>query len=316
MDAKNSSASQRLQWMKEYEATGSVPEVCKKFSISRKTFYKWLKRYKRSRSNPASLADESRRPHTSPTATPQYVINRLKELREKTGFGQKRLQLYLSMWYDMNLSESTVWKLLKKSGVDMRKKIKLRKIKPHDPLLPGDRIVLTMTNIQHPINDHPYIQYTATDECTRLRITRIYGRHSTLSALDFVQFVLLMFPFQIRYVRTPLDNVFASITTPHSRTHAFNQNLRRLGIKHDIPTNNQASIRKYLDRIKRFEEVEPYCSKRFETPEALQREAAAYLFNYNNHRPIPQNNNQTPTEKLRSYDQFKRVIEFNPYTGL
>ncbi len=307
-------AAQRLLWFAEYEKEKSVPVVCRKFSISRKTFYKWLKRYKTAGGSAESLVDQSRRPHTSPRATPKEIINRLRELRKKTGFGQRRLQLYLSIWYEIELSESTIWKLLKKSGVDMKEKKTLRRrIKPDDPLLPGDRVLMFVKFIQGTDEKQKYAQYTAIDECTRLRIAKIYGRHSTLSALDFVQFLLMEFPFLVRHLHTPLDNAFTSVSKPRLQTHAFTRNLRKLGIKHDVPTKRQLASGKFKDRIARFDEVEPYSTKIFLSPEELQTRVAKFLFQYNNYRPIPFIENLTPVEKLQTYEGYNQIRMFDPY---
>lgn len=314
MTETDSAQTRRMEWMREYEEKRDVPSLCQKHSISRKTFYKWLKRYRKSLKNPASLGDLSRRPHYSPRATPPAIVQRLRELREKTGFGQKRLKLYLSIWYDIELSESAIWKLLKKSGVDMKqKKLLQRKVRPNDALLPGDRVIITFKIISNEPNKRQFVQYSAIDECTRLRITKIYGRHSTLSALDFVQFVLMHFPFLIRYIQTPLDNVFASVSKPRSRTHAFTMNLRKLGIKHEVPSKKKLAVNRFMERIKRLDEVEPYCSKPFSSPDELQQEAARYLYRYNNERPIPLIENLSPVEKLRTYQQFVAVTKFDPY---
>lgn len=306
--------ARRMEWIKEYERKRNVPYLCAKYSISRKTFYKWLKRYRKAAGDPASLGDLSRRPHYSPRATPAPIVQRLRELREKTGFGQKRLKLYLSFWYDIELSESAIWKLLKRSGVDMKqKKLLQRKVRPSEALLPGDRVIITFKFIGNEGERQHYVQYTAIDECTRLRITKIYGRHSTLSALDFVQFILMHFPFLIRYLQTPLDNVFASVSKPRSRTHAFTMNLRKLGIKHEVPSKKKLAVNRFNERIKRLDEVEPYCSKSFSSPDELQQEAARYLLRYNNERPIPLIENLSPVEKLRTYQQFASVSLFDPY---
>lgn len=314
MSEADSGIATRIAWMKEYEETKDVPSICEKYSISRKTFYKWLKRYRRSSKDTASLGDLSRRPHHSPRATPPAIVQRLRELREKTGFGQKRLKLYLSIWYDIELSESAIWKLLKKSGVDMKKKKLLqRKVRPNDALLPGDRVIITFKFITNEADKRQFVQYSAIDECTRLRITRIYGRHSTLSALDFVQFVLMHFPFLIRYIQTPRDNAFASVSKPRSRTHAFTMNLRKLGIKHEVPSKKKLAVNRFMERIKRLDEVEPYCSKPFSSPDELQQEAARYLFRYNNEHPIPMIENLSPVEKLRTYQEFVTVSRFDPY---
>ena len=104
----------RLAWMMCYQETRNVQEVCRKFGISRKTFYKWYKRYQQSKGASAALTDRSRRPHSFPKATPAENIQILKEAKEETGFGQRRLRAYLEKRYHITLSERTIWKILKK----------------------------------------------------------------------------------------------------------------------------------------------------------------------------------------------------------
>ena len=77
----------RLAWMMYYEETKSVQAVAEKFGISRKTFYKWYKRYKDSLGDSKSLTDRSRRPHRCPRATPESSIELLKHV--KAGLGRE-----------------------------------------------------------------------------------------------------------------------------------------------------------------------------------------------------------------------------------
>jgi transposase len=111
---QSSSLHPRLAWMMCYNETGSAQEVCNKFSISRKTFYKWLKRYKESNGSSVSLTDRSRRPHRFPRATPESEIELLKQAKAQTGFGQRRLRVYMEQKYNISLSERTIWKILKR----------------------------------------------------------------------------------------------------------------------------------------------------------------------------------------------------------
>lgn len=104
----------RLAWMMCYQETRNVQAVCRKFGISRKTFYKWLKRYQQDNGSTTALADRSRRPHRFPRATPESSIQILKEAREETGYGQRRLRAYMEKRYHISLSERTIWKILKK----------------------------------------------------------------------------------------------------------------------------------------------------------------------------------------------------------
>ncbi len=106
----------RLAWMMYYEETRSVQAVSEKFGISRKTFYKWYKRYKDSLGDSKSLTDRSRRPHRCPRATPESSIELLKHVKEETGFGQRRLRVYLEQKYHVRMSERTIWKILKQHG--------------------------------------------------------------------------------------------------------------------------------------------------------------------------------------------------------
>ncbi len=106
----------RLTWMMYYEETKSVQAVAEKFGISRKTFYKWYKRYKESQGDSTSLTDRSRRPHRCPRATPESNIQLLKHVKEETGFGQRRLRAYLEQKYHVRMSERTIWKILKQHG--------------------------------------------------------------------------------------------------------------------------------------------------------------------------------------------------------
>jgi len=101
-----------------YQETKNVQGVCRKFGISRKTFYKWLKRYQEDNGDTRSLVDRSRRPHRFPRATPESSVQILKEAREQTGFGQRRLRAYLEKRYHITLSERTIWKILKKEEME------------------------------------------------------------------------------------------------------------------------------------------------------------------------------------------------------
>jgi len=304
---------ERMLWFAEYERVKKVPAVCKKFGISRKTFYKWWKRYNASQQQPDSLQNKSRKPHRNPRATPEHIVQRLKSLREQTGFGQKRLQLYLSLWYGIELAENTIWKILRRSGIDMKEtKTHRRKVKPHEPLLPGDRVIIFVKPMEKMIGKQRYFYYAAIDECTHLRIAHLYARHSTLSALDFVQYLLTSFPFPVHYIHTPLDNAFTSIAHSRSRTHAFTLNLRRLGIKQHIPTRKQSQSKLYNERIRRFDSPEVFITFPFNTITDAERMVNNYLYDYNNNQPRKEIGMMTPLDKLKSFEQFADTPPFQP----
>jgi putative transposase len=67
----------------------AIAKACREYGISRKTGYKWLDRFDAEPGR--SLEDRSRRPHSSPQATPVEVEQRILEARDATGFGPRRL---------------------------------------------------------------------------------------------------------------------------------------------------------------------------------------------------------------------------------
>ncbi len=106
----------RQAWFREYQSLGNAKETCARFGISRKTFYKWLKRFKNSGGNPTSLADLPRTPHHSPRRTSDEIRALVLEIRTITGFGPRRLGKELKQQRGIQLSERTIWKIIRTSA--------------------------------------------------------------------------------------------------------------------------------------------------------------------------------------------------------
>ena len=106
----------RQAWFREYQSLGNAKETCARFGISRKTFYKWLKRFKNSGGNPSSLADLPRTPHHSPRRTSDEIRALVLEIRTITGFGPRRLGKELKQQRGIQLSERTIWKIIRNSS--------------------------------------------------------------------------------------------------------------------------------------------------------------------------------------------------------
>lgn len=74
--------SQRLDFCRLVcrEPDVTFTELCMRFGISRKTGYKWLKRY--AAGGPGALEDQSRAPYVSPTRTPPEVEEKVLAVRK------------------------------------------------------------------------------------------------------------------------------------------------------------------------------------------------------------------------------------------
>ena len=82
---------QRSNFLRDYQLRYySVTDLAERYSVSRKTAYKWIERFQRH--GQAGLEDQSRRPHSCPWQTESYIAEALVELREAhTNWGPGRL---------------------------------------------------------------------------------------------------------------------------------------------------------------------------------------------------------------------------------
>jgi transposase-like protein len=76
------------------ESDESFSELCRQFGISRKTGYKWCKRYEQF--GPAGLEDRAPIPRSCPHATPPEMLDLILELRkERPTWGPKKIRARL-----------------------------------------------------------------------------------------------------------------------------------------------------------------------------------------------------------------------------
>ena len=107
----------------------SVLELCERHGVSRKTGYKWLRRF--GQEGPEGLKDRSRRPHRSPNRTPEEVEALLIEVRERhPRWGPEKLLAVVKRQHPaLELpARSTVAAILKREGlIKSRRKMRRRR---------------------------------------------------------------------------------------------------------------------------------------------------------------------------------------------
>ena len=109
----------RLKIVHTYNQCGSLRETARRLSISRNTVRKWVRRYRKQ--GEAGLVDRSRRPKRSPRKTPKEVEEAVLALREKHGWGRRRIAQALG------LPEGTVRHILRRHLGGRKRKRKRRK---------------------------------------------------------------------------------------------------------------------------------------------------------------------------------------------
>lgn len=176
----------RLGWVQMYQATQNQALTCRRCGISKKTLRKWCRRYEAQ--GEEGLRSQSRRPHKLPSSkvTPEHEALIL-QLRRARRLGPKGLQRELLRLHQLRFSTRTIWKVLHKHGVSVLRPVKRpRRSKRYTRPVPGDRVQIDSCKVGKGL-----YQFTAIDDCTRMRVLALYSGRTAVNAAHFVREHLL-----------------------------------------------------------------------------------------------------------------------------
>ena len=278
------------------EVSGNVSATCRYYGISRQCFYKWKRRY--DDHGETGLCDGSSRPLRSPNATDPEIIAKIIYLRRSYHFGPGRISMYLARYHDVSISSSGVWRILKRLELNrlpasQRYKRQERRWRRYEKPLPGHRIQVDVKFIS-PIGDsrRKYYQYTAIDDCTRLRVLRIYERNDQKTAIQFIDYVLSKLPFQAECVQTDNGAEFQN---------SFHWHLLDRGIQHVYIKPRTPRLNGKVERSHRIDNDEFYRLLEgvvIDDTGLFNEKLQEWEDFYNFHRPHGGLGGQTPYERL------------------
>lgn len=279
------------------EVTGNVSATCRCFGISRPTFYKWLHRYEEL--GEEGLRDGSSRPHHSPLATSTDVVGKIIYLRQHYHFGPRKISMYQARYHDIRIGHSGVWRILKR--LDMNRLPSSQRYKRHDrrwkryeKQLPGNRLQVDVKFIE-PIGGSrkKHYQYTAIDDCTRIRVLRMYPRNNQKTAIQFVDYVLEKLPFAVECIQTDNGAEFQG---------AFHWHVLDRGIGHVYIKPKTPRLNGKVERSHRIDQEEFYRlldGVVIDDSQLFTEKLQEWEDYYNFDRPHGGLDGQTPYERLR-----------------
>jgi hypothetical protein len=114
---------------------------------------------------------------------------------------------------DESLRSSRVWRILKRLGLNrlpafQRYQRRALRWKRYEKQRPGHQLQVDVKFIE-PLGQtgrrKKYYQFTAIDDCTRLRVLRAYPRCDQKTAIAFIDHVLSKLPFAVERVQTDIQ---------------------------------------------------------------------------------------------------------------
>jgi transposase InsO family protein len=287
----------RSKVLRQAAGEQNVARVCRRFGISRKSFYKWKRRH--AEHGDAGLCDRPRTPKCSPRATAREVVSKILYLRQHYHFGPGRIAAYLRRFHQIAIAVSSVHRILTRHG--MNRLPARQKYRPHgkrwqryEKPQPGHRLQLDVKFLERIPGTHRRLyQFTAIDDCTRIRVLKVYDRCNQRTAVQFIDEVLRRLPFRVLVVQTDNGAEFQSEFHWHLET----RDIRHVYIRPRTPRLNGK-----VERSHRVDDEEFY--------QLLDQGGISddiHLFNeklrewedyYNYHRPHGALDGQTPYERL------------------
>ncbi len=279
------------------ERPRNVARTCRHFGISRRAFYKWKQRY--DAYGEVGLYDRSRTPRHSPRATPREVVSKILYLRQHYHFGPARIAAYLKRFHRLTVAPSSVHRLLSKH--EMNRLPANQKHRPHakrwkryEKARPGQRLQVDVKFLERiPGTQKRFYQFTAIDDCTRIRILKVYDACNQRTAIRFTEEILRRLPFRVHVIQTDNGAEFQS---------RFHWHLEDLDIRHVYIRPRTPHLNGKVERSHRIDGQEFY--------QLLDQDGITddiHLFNtklrewedyYNYHRPHGALDGQTPYERL------------------
>jgi transposase InsO family protein len=285
------------------EVTGNVAMTCRYYGISRQCFYVWQRRY--DELGPEGLKDRSHRPKTSPNATHVDVVGKILYLRQTYHhFGPAKISMYLARYHDVTISPSGVWRILKRLDLNrlpasQRYKRLDRRWRRYEKQMPGHQIDVKFIA---PIAGAPkrkHYQFTAIDDCTRLRVLRIYPRLNQKTAIQFADYVLEKLPFQVQQIQTDNGPEFGT---------SFHYHLLDKGVGHRYIKPRTPRLNGKVERSHRIDAEEFYRlldGAVIDDAHVFNNKLQEWEDYYNFHRPHGALGGQTPYERLRQKTKIR-----------
>ncbi len=278
------------------EVTGNVAATCRYYGISRQCYYKWLRRYEEK--GEEGLRDGSSAPLSSPNQTPVDVVAKVVYLRQNYHFGPHKISMYLQRYHDVTLSPSGIWRILNKLGMSrlpasQRYKRHMDRWKRYEKPLPGHRVQVDVKFIEPLAGSRKrHYQYTAIDDCTRIRVLRVYPRHDQKTAIQFLDYLLERLPFKVEVIQTDNGSEFQG----SFHWHVLDRDIGHVYIRPATPRLNGKVERSHrIDAEEFYRLLEGVVIDDTGLFEAKLREWEDF---YNYHRPHGGLGGQTPYERL------------------
>jgi transposase InsO family protein len=228
-------------------------------------------------------------------------------LRQNYHFGPAKISAYLKRFHQVSIVTATVHRILRKHGLNrlpanQKQQQHAKRWKRYEKPQPGHRLQVDVKFLERiPGSQKRLYQFTAIDDCTRIRVLKIFDACNQATAIRFIDEVFKRLPFRVLVVQTDNGAEFQS---------KFHWNLeQQLDIRHVYIRPRTPRLNGKVERSHRVDNQEFYqlLDKRGISDDIrLFNDKLREWEDYHNfHRPHGALDGQTPYERLLAKTKAK-----------
>jgi putative transposase len=255
----------RLQWMDYYEGHGrNAALTCRRFGISRQTFYRWRRRYRPW--DLTTLESRSHRPRglRQPTWSPELAQAALEFREQYPRWGKDKLVVLLHR-QGWQVSTSMVGRILRRlkdrgvlrepvpNGISARRRAwcrpyAIRKPKGYEVKEPGDLVQVDTLDVR-PLPGVALKHFTARDVVCRWDLVEVRSRATAATATGFLESLLARMPFPVQALQVDGGSEFQA---------PFEETCQKRGIRLFVLPPRSPKLNGCVERAQRTHTEEFY----------------------------------------------------------
>ena len=276
------------------------------YGVSLSSVKRWEKRY--DGENWRSLVERTHRPHSHPRqhneAEEMIISKAFWKVHERYGWDGVYAEARAN-GYTRSLS-GMIYAAKRLGLVEQQKKRPARRHDRRYPELtvPGEKVQIDVKEVPFSClrgslvrNGKHLYQWTAIDECTRIRFVYGFEEHTPENSVKFLRMLTKAFPFKIQTVQTDNGTEFTYKYISDTEECPFDAELRELKIAHVLIPPRTPWHNGKVERSHRNDQKYFYDWETFRSVEELNRKLAKHL-DWSNNKPMRTLGDKTPKELL------------------
>ncbi|MGN0518710.1 MAG: DDE-type integrase/transposase/recombinase [Acutalibacteraceae bacterium] len=293
--------AKKKQAVVKYANRNGKSKASRVYGVSLSSVKRWCKRYD---GTWKSLIEKSHRPHSHPNRHTEkeekQIKNSFKKCYARYGwdgvYSDLKRKRFSGMVYAakrLGLTEEP------KANKKSRKSRRYPEI-----LIPGEKVQIDVKEVPYNclrgkvLRDGKHLyQWTAIDECTRLRFVYGFEEHTPENTVKFLKMLLKAFPFKIQTIQTDNGTEFTYKYISETEISPLDKVLNNLGIKHKLIPPRTPWHNGKVERSHRNDQRYFYDWETFRNVDELNQKLEKHL-EWSNNKPMRTLGHRSPKQLL------------------